>query len=77
LSELNDSIRVLNSTRSDSDITKGTVSHTDDEDNFSLTNDFSDSMPLNYIPSLTIIDEENEIVEEDPKHYVPAEFLVS
>jgi hypothetical protein len=35
-SELNGSIRVLNFTRSDSDISEETVSHTTDEDNSSL-----------------------------------------
>ncbi len=35
-SELNDSIHVLNFTRSDGDISEGTVSHTIDEDNSSF-----------------------------------------
>ena len=35
-SQLNDSIRVLNFTRSDGDISEGTVSHTIDEDNSSF-----------------------------------------
>jgi len=57
-SELNDSIRVVNFTRSDNDIREGNVSHTTDEDHSSLTDDLSDSGPLTYIPSLTIVDEE-------------------
>ena len=65
-SELNDSIRILNFTRSDSDIIEGTMSHTTDDDNSSCTDDFSDSGPLTYIPSLTIVDEVNEMVEEYP-----------
>ena len=56
-SELNDSILVLNFTRSDGDICEGTVSHTTNEDNSSFTDDLSDSGPLTYIPSLTIVDE--------------------
>ena len=64
--ELNDSIRILNFTRSESDIIEGTMSHTTDEDNSSFTNDLSDSGPLTYIPSLTIVDEVNEMVEEYP-----------
>jgi hypothetical protein len=67
-SELNDSIRVLNFTSSDSDISQGTVSHTTDEDNSSFTDDLSDSDPLTYIPSLTIVDEEEEMVEEYLEH---------
>jgi hypothetical protein len=59
-SELNDSIRVIYFTRSDIDITEGYVSHTTDEDNSSFTDDFSYSGPLTYIPSLTIVDEEEE-----------------
>jgi hypothetical protein len=62
-SELNDSIRVFNFTRSDGDISEGIVSHTPDEDNSSFTDDFSDSSPLTYIPSLTILDEGQEMVE--------------
>ena len=73
-SELNDSIRVLNFTRSDGDISEGTVSHTTDEDNSSFTDDLSDSGPLTYIPSLTIVDEEEEMVEEYPEHVMPGEF---
>jgi hypothetical protein len=42
-SKFNESIRVLNFTRSDNDITEGTVSHTTDEDNSSFTDDLSDS----------------------------------
>ena len=64
--DLNDSIRILNFTRSESDIIEGTMSHTTDEDNSSFTNDLSDSGPLTYIPSLTIVDEVNEMVEEYP-----------
>jgi hypothetical protein len=41
-SEINDSIRVLNFTRSDGDICEGNVSQTTDEDNSSFTDDFSD-----------------------------------
>jgi hypothetical protein len=77
LSELNDSIRVLNFTRSDGDISEGIVSHTIDEDNSSFTDDFSDSSPLTYIPSLTIVDEEEEMVEDYSMHDTPGEFLVS
>ena len=76
-SELNDSIRVLNFTRNDGDISEGTVSHTTDEDNSSFTHDLSDSGPLTYIPSLSIVDEEEEMVEEYPKNDMPGEFLVS
>ncbi len=53
--ELNNSIRILNSTRSDIDLIEGTMSHTADEDNSSFTDDLSDSGPLTYIPSLTIV----------------------
>jgi hypothetical protein len=53
------------------------VSHTSDEDNSSFTDDLSDSGPLTYIPSLTILDEEDERVQEYPKHDMPGEFLVS
>ena len=70
-SNLNDSIRILNFTRSDSGITEKTVSHTTDEDNSSFTDDLSDSGPLTYIPSLTIVDEEDEMVEEYPEHDMP------
>ena len=42
------------------------MSHTTDEDNSSFTNDLSDSGPQTYIPSLTIVDEVNEMVEEYP-----------
>ena len=76
-SELNDSIRVLNFTRCDNDISEGIVSHTTDEANSSFTDDLSDSGPLTYIPSLAIVDEEEESVEEYPKHDIPGEFLVS
>jgi hypothetical protein len=64
--ELNDSIRILNFTRSDIDIIEGTMSHTTDEDNSSFTDNLSDSGPLTYIPSLTIVDEDDELVEEYP-----------
>jgi hypothetical protein len=60
-SELNDLIRVLNFTRSGIDITEGIVSHTTNEDNSSFTDDLSDSGPLTYIPSLSIVDEEEEM----------------
>ena len=65
-SELNDSIRILNFTRSDGDISERNFSHTTDEDHSSFTDDLSDSGPLTYNPSLTIVDEEEEIVEEYP-----------
>ena len=42
---------------------EGTVSHTTDEDNFSFTDDLSDSNPRTYIPSLSITDEEDEMVK--------------
>jgi hypothetical protein len=76
-SELNDSIHVLNFTRSDGDISEGIVSHTTNEDNLSFTDDFIDSSPMTYIPSLTIVDEEEEMVEEYPKYDMPGEFLAS
>ena len=63
--------------RSDIDIIKGTVSRTTDVDNSSFTHDLSDSGPLNFIPSLAIIDEEDEMVEEYPEHDMPGEFPVS
>jgi hypothetical protein len=75
-SELNDSIRILNFTRIDSEITEKRVSHTTDEDNSSFTDDLSDSGPLTYIPSLTIVEEEDEMVEEYPEHDMPGEFPV-
>ncbi len=75
--ELNDSMRILNFTRSDSDIIEETMSHTTDEDNSSFTDDLSDSDPLTYIPSLMIVDEDDGMVEEYPKHDMPGEFLVS
>jgi len=62
-SKLNDPFRILNFTRSESDITVGTVSHTIDEDKSSFMDDLSDSGPLTYIPSPTIIDEEDEMLE--------------
>jgi hypothetical protein len=73
-SELNDSIRVLNFTRIDNDISEGSVSQTTDEDNSSFTDDLSDSGPLTYISSLTIVDEEEELVEEYLEHDMPDEF---
>jgi hypothetical protein len=76
-SELNDSIRVLNFTRSDNDISEEIVSHTTDKDNSSFTDDLSYSSPLTYIPSLTIVHEEEEMVEEYTEHDMPGEFLVS
>ncbi len=42
------------------------MSHTTDEDNSSFTDDLSDLDPLTYIPSLTIVDEKEEMVEEYP-----------
>ena len=36
------------------------MSHIIDEDNSSLTYDLNDSCPLTYIPSLTIVDEEEK-----------------
>ena len=76
-SNLNDSIRILNFIRSDSETTEKTVSHTTDEDNSSFADDLSDSGPLTYIPSVTIVDEEDEMVEEYPEHDMPGEFPVS
>ena len=75
--ELNVSIRILNCTRSDNDTIEGTVYHTTDEDNSSFTDDLSDSGPLTYIPSFTIVDEDDEMVEEYPKHDIPGEFPAS
>ncbi len=77
LLKLNDSIRVLNFTRSDNDISEETMSHTTDEDNSSFTDDLSDLGPLIYIPFVTIVDDEDEMVEKYPEHYMPDEFLVS
>ncbi len=51
------------------------MSHTTDENNSSFTDDLSDSAPLTYIPSLTVMDEEDEMVEEYPEHDMPSEFL--
>ena len=76
-SELNDLIRVLNFTRSGIDITEGIVSHTTNEDNSSFTDDLSDSGPLTYIPSLSIVDEEEEMASEYPKHGMRGEYLVT
>ena len=67
----------MNFTRSDGDISEGTVSHTTDDDNSSCTDDFSDSNALTYIPSLTIVDEEEKMVDEYPEHDMPGEFHVS
>ena len=53
------------------------MSHTIDADKSSFTDDFSDPGPFNSIPSLTIIDEEDKIVEEYLEHYMPGEFPVS
>ncbi len=47
----------MNFTRSDTDIIEGIVSHTIDEDKSSFTDDLSDSGPLTYIPSLSVMDE--------------------
>ena len=76
-SELNDSIYILNFTRSDSDKTEGTVSKTTDEDNSSFTDDLSDSGPLTYIPSLTIVVQEDKMVQEYLEHDMLGEFPVS
>jgi hypothetical protein len=53
------------------------VPHTTDEDNSSFTDILCDSGHVTYIPSLTIMDEEEEMVEEYPKHDMPDEFSVS
>ena len=45
-----------------------------DEDNSAFTDDSRDSGPLNYVPSLAIIVEEDGMVEEYPKHVMPGEF---
>jgi hypothetical protein len=76
LEYLNNLIRTLNFTQSDSDIIEGTMSHTTDEDKSSFTDDLSDSGPLIYIPSLTIVDDDDEMVEEYREHDIPGEFLV-
>ena len=52
-SKLNDSIRVLNFTRSDGDISKVITSHTTDKDNSSFTDDLCDLGPLTYIPTFS------------------------
>ena len=49
-SELNGWIRVLNFTRSDGDISEGTVPNTTNDDNSSFADDCSDSGPLACIP---------------------------
>jgi len=76
-SELNDSIRVLNFTRSDNYISEDNVSHITDEDESSFTDDLSDSNPLTYIPFVTIVDEEEKIVEVYPEPDMPGEFHIS
>ena len=53
------------------------MSHTTDEENSSFTDDLSDSGPLIYIPSLTVIDEEDEMAEECLEHDMPGKFPVS
>ena len=45
--------------------------------NSSFTDDLSDPGPLTYIPSLTIVDEQEEMVDEYPEHDMPGEFHVS
>ena len=52
------------------------MSYTTDEDIFSFTDELSDSGPLTYISSLTIMDEEDEIVEEYPELDMRGEFSV-
>ena len=47
------------------------------EDNSSFTDYLSDSGPLTYTLSLTIVDEEEEMVEEYPKYDMPCKFPVS
>ena len=53
------------------------MSHTSDEDNSLFTDDLSDSGPLTCIPSLIVMDEEDEMVEEYSEHDMPGEFPVS
>jgi hypothetical protein len=53
------------------------MSYTIDGGNSSFTDDLSDSWPLNYIPSLTIIDSEDKMAEEYAEYYMRGEFLVS
>ena len=53
------------------------MSLTTDEGNSSFTDVLSDSGPLNYISSLTCIDEEDETIKEYLEHNMPNEFLVS
>ena len=55
----------MNLTRGDNEISEGIVSHTTDEDNSSFTDELSDLGPLTYIPSLTIVDVEEEMVKEN------------
>ncbi len=52
------------------------MSHTTDEDNSSFTYDLSDSGSLTSLPSLTIVDEEEEMVEEYPEHVMLGEFPI-
>ena len=65
-SKLNDSIRVLNFTRSDNDIIEGIVSHITEKDNSSFTYVLSDSGLITYIPYLNIIDQDDDMVLEYP-----------
>jgi hypothetical protein len=60
--ELNDLIRVLNFTCSDNFLVEGTSPRATNEYNSSFTDDLSDSGPQAYIPSLSISDEEDEMV---------------
>ena len=71
------SIRVKNFERSASEMLIEYRSETTDEDNASLSEEFSDSGPLDYIPTWMIIDDEEEMVEEYPEHDMPDEFPVS
>jgi hypothetical protein len=75
--ELNNSISISNVTRNVNDIIEGIVSHTTVEDNSSFTDDLSDSGPVTCSPSLTIIDETDEMVEEYPEHDTPGEFHIA
>jgi hypothetical protein len=53
------------------------MSKTIDDDNSSCTDDLSNLGPLNYIPSLTNIDEEDNYFEGYLEHDMLGEFLVS
>jgi hypothetical protein len=53
------------------------LSHTVDEDNSFFTDDLNDSGPMTYISSLTIVNEEAEMLEEYPKYDMPGEFYAS